>query len=193
MPFGFESAFLSVSLLGALLNIGVIAQSIAFPISRVWPVPADGGRFNGLRVFLNRAAAPIIGLSVASILALAVIDVGSLSLPSWFHISVGAGLFAAGGSFGWMGFRTLGPEISTGMPGELQVRGPYRISRNPQYVGAVGVLVGLALLSNSLLVLLAVAPWCLWFWLAPLAEEPWLQEFLGDLYTSYAAKTKRYL
>ena len=193
MPFAFQSALLSVSLLGALVNVGVIAQSIACPIYRVWPVPADRGRFKGLRIFLNRAAAPIIGLSVASILALAISDIGSLSLPAWFHISGGAGLFVAGGSFGWMGFRTLGPEISLGMPGELQVRGPYRISRNPQYVGAVGVLAGLALLSNSLLVFLAVAPWFLWFWLAPLAEEPWLQSLLGDPYTSYAATTKRYL
>ena len=193
MPFGFQSALLSASLLGALLNIGVIAQSIAFPASRIWPVSADCGRFKGLRVFLNRAAAPIIGLSVVSILALAVSDIGSLRLPAWFHISMGVGLFAAGGSFGWMGFRSLGPEISLGIPGELQVRGPYRISRNPQYVGAVGVLAGLALLSNSLIVLLAVAPWCLWFWLAPLAEEPWLQSLLGDPYASYAATTKRYL
>ena len=193
MPFGFESAILGISLLGALLNVGVIGQSIAFPIRRVGPVPADGGRFNGLRVFLNRAAAPIIGLSVASILALAVSDIGSLRLPAWFHISVGAGFFAAGGSFGWMGFRTLGFEISTGNPGDLQVRGPYRISRNPQYVGAVGVLIGLALLSNSLTVLLAAVPLCLWFCIAPLAEESWLQALLGDPYISYADKTKRYL
>ena len=160
MPCGLEIAFLSISLLGALLNIGVVAQSIAFPESRVWPVPADGGRFKGLRIFLNRAAAPIIGVSVASILPLAVVDGGSLSLPPWLHIFPGAALFAAGGSIGWMGFRTLGLDISTGTPGELQVRGPYRVSRNPQYVGAVGVLVGLALLSNSLVVLLAVVPWC---------------------------------
>jgi protein-S-isoprenylcysteine O-methyltransferase Ste14 len=126
-------------------------------------------------------------------LALSLVDFSSLGLPAWIHISAGVGLFAAGGSFGWMGFRTLGPEISTGIPGDLQVRGPYRISRNPQYVGAVGVLSGLALLSNSLTVLLAAVPWCLWFWLAPLAEEPWLQVLLGDPYISYAAKTKRYL
>ena len=79
------------------------------------------------------------------------------------------------------------------LTGDLQVRGPYRISRNPQYVGAVGVLAGLALLSNSFTVLLAVVPWCLWFWLAPLAEEPWLRALLGDSYISYAARTKRYL
>lgn len=193
MTFGLEKVLLSVSLLGALLSIGVIAQSIAFPGSRVWPVPADGGRFHGLRTFLNRAVGPVIGLSVALMIALSLIDFGSLRLPFWIHLSVGIGLFAAGGSLGWMGFRTLGPEISTGIPGDLQVRGPYRISRNPQYVGAVGVLAGLALLSNSFTVLLAVVPWCLWFWLAPLAEEPWLRALLGDSYISYAARTKRYL
>lgn len=193
MSFGLDDALLGVSLLGALLGIGVLAQSIAFPGSRVWPVPADADRFNASRIFVNRAVTPVIGLSAASMLALSLIDFGSLGLPAWIHISAGAALFAAGGSFGWMGFRTLGFEISTGNPGDLQVRGPYRISRNPQYVGAVGVLIGLALLSNSLTVLLAAVPWCLWFCIAPLAEESWLQALLGDPYISYVDKTKRYL
>ena len=190
---GLDDALLCASLLGALLSIAVLAQSIAFPRIRVWPVPADSARFHAVRIFINRAIAPVIGLSAASMLALSLIDFGSLGLPGWIHIPVGVGLFAAGGRFGWTGFRTLGPEISTGTPGDLQVRGPYRISRNPQYVGAVGVLTGLALCSNSLMVLLAAVSWSFWFWLAPLAEEPWLRAHLGDPYISYASKTKRYL
>ena len=86
MLFAFQSALLSVSLLGALVNVGVIAQSIACPIYRVWPVPADRGRFKGLRIFLNRAAAPIIGLSVASIdLPQFVVPVSKLMHPTVSH------------------------------------------------------------------------------------------------------------
>ena len=193
MPPGTEQALLGFSLVASAIGLAILLQSILFPASRVWPVPADGRRLRWFRVLLSRAVGPVIGLSMASMLGLAFADFGSMNLSTSLHVALGALLFIAGGALGWSGFRTLGPEISTGSPGELVVRGPYRFSRNPQYVGAVGVLAGIAMLSNSVTVVVAALPWCVWFLLAPIAEEPWLETLLGEPYAAYAARTRRYL
>ena len=174
--------------------IVLVIHSLLLPSLRVWPVPLPDDRAAFLRALLNRSTGPIVGISAACLLALALLDFGSLQLPRWLHLGFGALLFLAGGAFAGSGFRTLGPEISTGTPpGELELRGPYRISRNPQYVGTIGVLLGTGLLANSSLCILAGLGWCPWFLVAPFAEEAWLRGHLGPAYESYLSSTRRYL
>jgi len=76
----------------------------------------------------------------------------------------------------------------------LVVRGPYRLSRNPMYVGMVGVLVGIALLLGSLspaiIIPLFVALMDVRF-IRP--EEVALERIFGATYGDYKAKVRRWL
>ena len=71
--------------------------------------------------------------------------------------------------------------------------GPYRVSRNPQYVGDIALLLGWGVACNSLLTWLLCLLGVAWFALAPLAEEPWLRERYGPPYEAYRGRVSRFL
>ncbi len=72
--------------------------------------------------------------------------------------------------------------------------GPFRLSRNPLYLGLIALDVGLALLAGSL--------WALWFvpvgiaallWGAIWPEERYLTGKFGAEYAAYRARVRRWL
>ena len=83
-----------------------------------------------------------------------------------------------------------GPDASLGLGGDFIRRGPYRFTRNPQYVGNVAWFAGYALLSSSEVTAWACAAGSLWFVLAPFAEEPWLR---AEAYEEYRRQVPRFL
>jgi protein-S-isoprenylcysteine O-methyltransferase Ste14 len=72
--------------------------------------------------------------------------------------------------------------------------GPYRLSRNPLYVGLLVLYLGLALLAPTFwgLVLFPVAV-MLVLWSAILPEERFLHERFGASYDEYAERVRRWL
>jgi len=79
-------------------------------------------------------------------------------------------------------------------PKELVVRGLYRYSRNPMYVGVLGVIFGWALLFGAAPI--AVYGACLWlgFELFVLGyEEPHLTRVFGAAYTDYCTRVGRWV
>ena len=72
--------------------------------------------------------------------------------------------------------------------------GPYRLSRNPLYVGLLALYVAIALLASSFwtLVLLPVAV-LLVLWGAVLPEERFLRERFGTSYVDYTRRVRRWL
>ncbi len=72
--------------------------------------------------------------------------------------------------------------------------GPYRISRNPLYVGLLALYVGLALLAPTFwgLVLFPVAV-LLVYWGAIRPEERYLRERFGAPYDDYTRRVRRWL
>jgi len=88
---------------------------------------------------------------------------------------------------------TLGAGSTTGSADGLVRAGPYRYSRNPQYVGFIIGLIGWGLLTNSALAikasLLAVIPLVI----VPGVEEPWLQRKYGKAWDEYMIETARFL
>lgn len=72
--------------------------------------------------------------------------------------------------------------------------GPYRLSRNPLYVGLLALYLGLALLTATFwgLVLIPVAV-LLVLWGAILPEERFLHERFGVPYDAYAQRVRRWL
>ena len=83
------------------------------------------------------------------------------------------------------------------LPGQttttLLDEGPYRVSRNPLYVGLLALYLGAALIASSWVVL-ALAP--LAFvglrWGAVLPEERYLSKRLGSVYSEYCQRVPRW-
>ena len=72
--------------------------------------------------------------------------------------------------------------------------GPFRLSRNPLYVGLVALDVGLALLTGSFWALLFVPVGiAALVWGAILPEERYLSAKFGAAYTAYRARVRRWL
>lgn len=78
-------------------------------------------------------------------------------------------------------------------PRRLVVSGPYRLVRNPMYVGAGATLLGAALYYESLqLVLYAVGFLLVMQLFVRLYEEPILQETFGRQYHDYCVRVGRW-
>src|SRR5262249_1425425 len=79
-------------------------------------------------------------------------------------------------------------------PRELVVRGLYRYTRNPMYVGVVTMLLGEAVLFGSLALLeYAAAVFALFAGGGLLYEEPTLRAKFGDSYRRYCQTVPRWL
>ena len=76
----------------------------------------------------------------------------------------------------------------------LVSHGPYRFTRNPMYLGMVGVLLGTAVLLGSLAPLVAIPLFiALIEWRFILAEEAMLVATFGEAYAEYKARVRRWL
>ena len=170
------------------ISIGSMLLSITRPDLRTWPPPSTTPLPRPLLAIVGRC----LPIGLLGLLLLGVLDWNSLARESWGRF-VGGLLFAVGGFWALWGYRTLGVHLSQGNEGDLIDTGAYRHCRNPQYIGAIAVFVGYALLCNSTLALVASGLAAVTFILAPFAEEPWLREGLGAAYETYCARVPRFL
>jgi len=73
-------------------------------------------------------------------------------------------------------------------------QGPYRFTRNPMYLGATLVQLGVGLAFNNLWITLFAIPALLAVhFIAVLPEERYLTQKFGESYTRYLAQVRRYL
>jgi protein-S-isoprenylcysteine O-methyltransferase Ste14 len=109
------------------------------------------------------------------------------ALVAW--IGIGLGLAVVAGSLAWVG---LGRSLGQSGRG-LEVRGPYRFSRNPQIVGECPLILGYVLLWPS---------WYAFGWaflyaalahMMVLSEEEHLMALFGATYRNYCRVTPRYI
>ena len=79
-------------------------------------------------------------------------------------------------------------------PERFVVRGSYRLTRNPMYVGVLALIVGQALLlGREILFAWAAAAWLLFHLFVVLEEEPGLRRRFGGQYESYCRRVGRWL
>ena len=180
------SILFAVVCLAFLWLIGCALWSIRHPERRLWPP----GENRGVAFRVSSVFGPGINFGL---IGLAVFGRGTLGVEPWLGLPVGGVLLLLGVYFGLGGYFFLGGQQTMGQEGELIDSGPYRYSRNPQYVGAVLGFLGLALLFDSAPGLAASALGTVWFVLLPFAEEPWLRDKLGAPYEAYAARVPRFL
>ena len=85
-----------------------------------------------------------------------------------------------------------GPGISV-PPQRIVAQGPYRVVRNPMYLGHLIFMLGLALTFRSWLGLALFAIHVVWFQRRVLADEAHLLSVFGDPYRAYMAQVKRWI
>ncbi len=167
-----------------LLNCATVAFSIARPSARVWPPPRrDSWQY------VYDGVVSLTGF--VGVVALGLLDWNQFVLSPWTRFVAG-GVLMACGTFGLWGYRTLGAHASSGLGDELVTTGPYRYSRNPQYVGGIASVLGWAVVANSGFAMIAALLMSVWFVLVPFAEESWCRERLGGAYDDYARSVPRF-
>jgi protein-S-isoprenylcysteine O-methyltransferase Ste14 len=109
------------------------------------------------------------------------------------RLLLGLPLAVLGVSLVTWGIATLGVRNTSALPNGFVSSGPYAFTRNPQYVGDITLFLGVSIVANSELVLITHLLTSLVFVVAPLAEEPWLEEQYGEPYREYRARVPRFL
>lgn len=136
-----------------------------------------------------------------AVIALAVRRVdGSLplTLPPWLW-PVGVALTAAGALVAATCIATFivrgrGTPAPFDPPRAFVVSGPYRYVRNPMYIGAASVIVGVGLaLRSPSIVLLAAAFLAIMHLFVVIHEEPTLGRAFGESYQQYRSTVHRWL
>ena len=91
------------------------------------------------------------------------------------------------------GTKTLSAQQSLGEKGEIITSGPYRYTRNPQYVGFIILYIGIILVTSSFMALVTGVFAIILFFIIPLSEEPWLRQQYGKSYEAYCKKVPRFV
>ncbi len=108
-------------------------------------------------------------------------------------IFVALGFALAG--FSMRAFRHAGTHVVPGEPATaLVVVGPYRVTRNPIYVGMVLVYFGLAIVLTSVWVLVLLIPVLMILRRGVVVpEETYLERKFGDEYRRYTTRVRRWI
>jgi len=106
-----------------------------------------------------------------------------------FVLSVGLGVWAI------VTMTRAGSNVPTSRPSTTIVEsGPYRVTRNPIYLGMFLGQVGLAVAFNSLWLYVTLVPFALVIRYGVVArEEAYLERKFGDVYRAYRARVRRWL
>lgn len=177
----FWITFAALVVLGSCLVV-----SILWPGRRIWPPP-------GRDSWQYRLVWTLTDVSAVGIVAVGLLDWNTFVLDHWLRLPVGGALALGGGAFALWGIRHLSWHASLGLEATLIRTGPYRWTRNPQYVGDIAMLVGWGIVFDSALAWVLCALAIAWFALAPVAEEPWLREQYGEPYERYRREVPRFL
>lgn len=135
------------------------------------------------------------------------IHLGGIIAGTLLHVAFPLDIF----NWGWMGHALGWPVLAAGLllagwavveagdadissSPRLLVTGPYAFSRNPMYLAWTLIALGLALVINTLWLLLALLPVVLLtHFLVIRREEERLRQQFGEEYRQYCQEVRRYL
>ena len=160
--------------------------SVALPGKRIWPPPQK----RSWQYIVTWVCFSLVFLFNAVLL---VLDWNSWLFESEIRLILGIPLALIGALLVSWGVATLGVRNSSGLKDGFVSSGPYRFTRNPQYLGDMLLFIGLSVITNSLYLWITHALIILVFTVAPLAEETWLEEQYGEAYREYKRGISRFL
>jgi protein-S-isoprenylcysteine O-methyltransferase Ste14 len=132
----------------------------------------------------------LIGLGVG--LLAQVVTPWRLPGPAWVGPVTGGTAILVGISYLAWAVRAAA-RTKLARPQELVTEGPYRLSRNPMYVGWTLVYIGIALVVDTAWLLLLLPAVLLATHLVVLREERRLADSFGSAYRAYQASVRRYV
>jgi len=166
--------------------LSAMVWSVAFPKWRIWPPPKKQS-WQYIIIWT------LFYLALALNVSLLVLDWNNWIISKPVRFFVGIPVIVIGSLLVSWGFATLGIKNTSGIKNGFVIIGPYRFTRNPQYLGDVILFVGITLLSNSLYLAIVHVLGGIVFLITPLAEEGWLEQQYGEQYIQYKRATPRYL
>ena len=177
--------FMVLLMLTTSFSLGLFIH-LCYPKFRMWPPPGKNSwQFWFVWILYTIGA---LGVSVIGIL-----DWDTLELNHWLPSLIGLGLLLFAVTLGECSVRTLNVHQTLGLKGKLLTKGPYRVSRNPQYVAEILIYTGIILVTGSFEALITGIIMMLWFVMAPLSEEPWLEQQFGKQYEAYRKNVPRFI
>ncbi|HET9636793.1 MAG TPA: isoprenylcysteine carboxylmethyltransferase family protein [Gemmatimonadaceae bacterium] len=119
-------------------------------------------------------------------------------LPMLLSRVLGVVVFVSSGVLAHLAHRAMQRVGTNVLPTQptlaIATDGPFRFTRNPLYIAAIGVYLGTTLWVNSLVMLLLIIPVALVLhWGIVLREERYLSAKFGGEYDAYRARTRRWL
>lgn len=168
-----------------LITLAGTLWSLAFPDRRIWPPPH---RYSWQHVLSWACFFAVCGLNTV----LLFLDWNSWIFKSDLRFVVGIPVTLLGGFLAVWGVAALGVVNSSGLKGGFVAAGPYRFTRNPQYLGDNILFFGVSIIANSLLLWITHALLILIFVMAPLIEERWLEDQYGQAYREYRRAIPRF-
>lgn len=169
-----------------ILLIGGLIFTVIKPKYRIWPPPSK----NTWQFWLTWILTII---SFSGTILLSILDWDNFILIHWSRYPIGLSLIFMGLFLAIWGVRTLSIHSTLGLKGKLITGGPYKYSRNPQYLADIIIFAGLIILANSFLTLIIGILGVLWNFLTPFTEEPWLKKQFKDEYDAYREKVRRFI
>ena len=142
----------------------------------------------------HRTFMALFRLFLYPLLALSLLDFESVApADALLQYTVGLALLVVGFALAfWITFQ-MGWRNAFGEKHGLKTTGWFSISRNPVYVATWVGMIGWGLLANTLLVWILLTLWAAMYLLAPIFEEPWLEQQYGQDYLDYKRQTRRFL
>jgi len=175
-----------VDVAALLIMLIGICWSVGYPASRIWPPPSNRSWQYYLTWILFYL---IFGLNFLLLL----FDWNGWKFSSPLRFIVGAPLIIIGSGLFLFGIRHLGIKNTSGSLSGFVKTGPYRFTRNPQYLGDILLFIGLSVCANSSYLWIAHFLLIFVFAITPIAEEDWLTEQYGETYKEYCREIPRFL
>lgn len=175
-----------MTILSETLLLILVLASILYPDRRIWPPPRKWSKEYIIVWSLTF-------ISIGGLVILALLTWDTFVISNWLVKVFGVILFIGGNALALWGLAELGIHASSGLEYRLVTTGPYKYTRNPQYLGDIIALIGAIFMVNSLYLTIASILGILIFVIIPLAEEPWLGEKYGEEYLSYCERVPRFI
>ena len=179
-------AIFALTVLLEFLLGGTLILTLLYPKHRIWPPPKK----NSWQYWYIHT---LTETSIFFVLILGVLDWNTSFLTHESRFVFASLLITVGGTTYLWALRTLGIKTSLGLKGRLTTHGPYKYSRNPQYVGAILFFAGFIVAFNSIYAYITGTIGIALFILAPFVEEPSLQKRYNKKYDKYCREIPRFI